>query len=243
MWQRRLIRIPSWWLIGFRNYISSMERDTVWACYRYRHWPSTYSRDTGKWCAFHCGTLNFHFSSFDLNYNLTGCREEHTARKMGQQCRCKRSKNTTTNPFLGSDDPKTISLATALMMLRWIPTVSAAPSCPSSPTYKFNPKSNVHFCVWCDINEHYTMPRLFACVPHCCLSVLSLALQCISLATKNSHIFSCSVSPLPSVCLADRKPSKQAANKSGYRLHPINVKYSKHTEAFNAIKKHQGPFY
>lgn len=74
------------------------------------------------------------------------------------------------------------------------------------------------------------------CVPHCCLSVLSLALQCISLATKNSHIFSCSVSPLPSVCLAVRKPSKQAANKLGYRLHPIYVKYSKHTEAFNAIR-------
>lgn len=103
---------------------------------------------------------------------------------------------------------------------------------PRPPIYKSKPKSNMHLCIWCEIYEHYIMHRLYLirffppiCVPHCCLSVLSLALQCISLATKNGHIFSCSVSPLPSVCLADRKPSKKAANK-GYRLHSIYVKYS-----------------
>lgn len=76
------------------------------------------------------------------------------------------------------------------------------------------------------------------CVPHCCLSVFSLALQCISLATKNSHIFSRSVSPPPRHLSArlTENPAIQRPNKSDYRLHPICVKYSKHTRAFNAIK-------
>lgn len=68
-----------------------------------------------------------------------------------------------------------------------------------------------------------SLPRCLSLIYLCSHLPLSLALQCTSLATNNSHVvavFSCLVHPLPSVSVGLTENWNASANRSSHSLHP-----------------------